>query len=163
VSRGNAAPLTLGANVHLPAGVLITEVTIDYYDAAPSGNPAFLMQRISATGNPTNVFPLTTLDFAGGDIRLAVVIDPPEVVDNQTNTYALIMVLATPSQAFHRATIKYRRQVSPAPAVATFGDVPLGHPQHQYIEALVLRNHRGVRPRQLLPRRAADPRADGRV
>jgi hypothetical protein len=27
--------------------------------------------------------------------------------------------------------------VSPAPAVATFGDVPVGRPQHQYIEALV--------------------------
>ena len=29
------------------------------------------------------------------------------------------------------------RQVSPAPATATFTDVPVGHPQRQFIEALV--------------------------
>ncbi len=30
----------------------------------------------------------------------------------------------------------YRRQVSPAPAVATFGDVPTSHPFFQFVEAL---------------------------
>ncbi|HSD33581.1 MAG TPA: S-layer homology domain-containing protein [Gemmatimonadales bacterium] len=31
----------------------------------------------------------------------------------------------------------YQLQVSPAPAVATFGDVPTTHPFFQFIEALV--------------------------
>src|SRR5262249_37165208 len=34
------------------------------------------------------------------------------------------------------ARILYRRQISPAPAVATFNDVPTGHPFFQYVEAL---------------------------
>ncbi|MET0619869.1 MAG: S-layer homology domain-containing protein [Thermoanaerobaculia bacterium] len=36
----------------------------------------------------------------------------------------------------HAARLLYRRQVSPAPAVATFSDVPTSHPFFQYIEAL---------------------------
>jgi hypothetical protein len=32
--------------------------------------------------------------------------------------------------------IAWHRQVSPAPASATFGDVPVGHPQFQFVEAL---------------------------
>jgi hypothetical protein len=31
----------------------------------------------------------------------------------------------------------YRLQVSPAPATATFGDVPTSHPFFQFVEALV--------------------------
>jgi hypothetical protein len=37
---------------------------------------------------------------------------------------------------FRGARILYRRQVSPAPLEATFGDVPLDHPFFQFIEAL---------------------------
>ena len=32
--------------------------------------------------------------------------------------------------------INWRRQVSPAPLVATFNDVPTSHPQFQFVEAL---------------------------
>jgi hypothetical protein len=35
------------------------------------------------------------------------------------------------------ARIAWNRQVSPAPAVASFADVPIGHPFHQFVEALV--------------------------
>jgi hypothetical protein len=31
----------------------------------------------------------------------------------------------------------YRLRVSPAPATATFGDVPVGHPLMRFVEALV--------------------------
>ena len=36
-----------------------------------------------------------------------------------------------------QARLLFQRQVSPAPAVATFNDVPTGHPQFQFIQALV--------------------------
>lgn len=41
------------------------------------------------------------------------------------------------SQAFGAAVVVWRRTVSPAPAVATFSDVPTSHPQFRYVEAMV--------------------------
>ena len=37
---------------------------------------------------------------------------------------------------FNSVTVFYRRAVSPAPALATFNDVPASHPFFQYVEAL---------------------------
>jgi hypothetical protein len=37
---------------------------------------------------------------------------------------------------FERARVGWFRQVSPAPATATFTDVPTGHPFFQFVEAL---------------------------
>lgn len=36
----------------------------------------------------------------------------------------------------NQVRVLWRRQVSPAPATASFTDVPLGHPQRQFVEAL---------------------------
>jgi hypothetical protein len=36
----------------------------------------------------------------------------------------------------HNVVIRYRLQVSPAPAVATFSDVPTDHPFFRFVEAL---------------------------
>jgi S-layer homology domain len=41
------------------------------------------------------------------------------------------------STKFNAVTVGYHRMVSPAPAVASFGDVPLVDPAFQYVEALV--------------------------
>ena len=35
-----------------------------------------------------------------------------------------------------QARVLWRRQVTPDPAFATFGDVPIGHQQHRFVEAL---------------------------
>jgi hypothetical protein len=40
------------------------------------------------------------------------------------------------AHTFRQARPEYRYQVSPAPAGASFGDVPTGHPFFQFIEAL---------------------------
>ena len=39
--------------------------------------------------------------------------------------------------AFDSVRVYYHLQVSPAPATATFGDVPTSHPFFQFVEALV--------------------------
>lgn len=44
---------------------------------------------------------------------------------------------ATEDLDIRMARVLWRRQVSPAPASATFGDVPTGHPFFPYVEALV--------------------------
>jgi hypothetical protein len=59
-------------------------------------------------------------------------------VDNRANTYGIQATLTGGTIATRLIGLRvfYRRQVSPAPAVATFSDVPTSHPFFQFIEAL---------------------------
>ena len=61
----------------------------------------------------------------------------PYVVNNQGPVLA-VAISTGPSNAttFSAARVYYRLRVSPAPAVAAFADVPVGHPQHRFVEAL---------------------------
>jgi hypothetical protein len=65
--------------------------------------------------------------------------NPPFVtVDNGNNFYIVqVGADAGTNLKWNQARVRYRLQVSPAPGTATFTDVPLGHPQRQFIEALV--------------------------
>ena len=66
-------------------------------------------------------------------------IDPPLTVDNSAFSYQIHALLSpmAPTVRFRRMGVYYRLQVSPAPATATFADVPVGHPMHRFVEALV--------------------------
>jgi hypothetical protein len=60
-------------------------------------------------------------------------------IDNVNNTYLMIVNLGGSGAAvtkFQSVRIMYNLQTSPAPATATFNDVPTSHPFFQYIEAL---------------------------
>jgi len=61
-------------------------------------------------------------------------------VDNNLDSYCVQMIMS--SAPFNAARVQavrifYHLQVSPAPAVATFNDVPTNHPFSTLIEALV--------------------------
>jgi hypothetical protein len=58
------------------------------------------------------------------------------VVDNQMNRVELTLTPLFAADQFTVAVIAYRLQVSAAPALATFDDVPTSHPFFQYVEAL---------------------------
>jgi hypothetical protein len=63
----------------------------------------------------------------------------PHTVDNGANTYVIQANLpaGSPSSlALIGLRVFYRLQVSPAPAVATFSDVPTSHPFFPFVEAL---------------------------
>jgi S-layer homology domain len=63
----------------------------------------------------------------------------PEVVDNVHHVYALFLAFSGSYETANKAgrfRILYRLQVSEAPAIATFSDVPTNHPFFRYIEAL---------------------------
>lgn len=63
----------------------------------------------------------------------------PEATFDPRNVYLLELAIDGCSDPFDlhflRADVNYRRQVSPAPAVATFNDVPLNAPNRKEIEA----------------------------
>jgi hypothetical protein len=66
-----------------------------------------------------------------------VTLPVPAPVDNDTHSY-ILAVGAVPGTnlGFLSFRVRYRLQVSAAPAVATFADVPTNHPFFRFIEAL---------------------------
>jgi hypothetical protein len=63
----------------------------------------------------------------------------PHAVDNGANTYIIVVGLTggTNKTALVGLRVFYHLQVSPAPAIASFGDVPPNHPFFPFVEALV--------------------------
>ena len=62
----------------------------------------------------------------------------PHTVDNNGNFYLISLSAGMgTNMQWSQMRVKYRLQVSPAPGMSTFNDVPVGHPQRQFIEALV--------------------------
>ena len=66
--------------------------------------------------------------------------------------------------AFRGVRVAWHRQVSPAPASATFNDVPASDPAFQYVEALVASGiTAGCGNGNYCPERGADAAPDGRL
>ena len=84
-----------------------------------------VLQSASSAGTPGNV---------SGFISIPGV----ETVDNEACTY-WVSIRWDASSSFlqlYKVRAQWERQVSPAPAVATFNDVPANHPFFQFVEAL---------------------------
>jgi hypothetical protein len=131
--------------VRLPGGALITGVELEACDTNDARAVEFVLVR---QGSPASPVEFIMAGSTGGAQTPGCGFFPfnmlgnPAVIDNEHNTYILIVASAISSPgvgltAFIAVRIYYHLQISPAPAVATFGDVPVGHPQRQYIEALV--------------------------
>jgi hypothetical protein len=131
------------APVDVPSGALLTRFELDACDsnAANSHVQGILAACDSLGQNCAAVS--STLE------TLSNVMDPCQAivedltglnftVDNATGN--LFAVIATNSlddtNSFSALRIGYKLQVSPAPAAASFNDVPASHPLFQYIEAI---------------------------
>jgi hypothetical protein len=58
------------------------------------------------------------------------------VIENENNTYVLRVNATSSATAVTALRVYYTLQASPAPAVASFGDVPTTHQFFRFIEAL---------------------------
>jgi hypothetical protein len=130
---------TFGAALHLPSGARVIYLELDYcdFDGPPNARINLLdcsflgictvhNNLSSGTGNPGCNY--VTMDMTPFNI----------VVDNNTRTYELFAVTQAGGldTQIIGAYVGYKLQVSPAPASATFADVPVGHQQFQFVEAL---------------------------
>jgi len=127
------------ANAHLPAGAMISGAELEACDASATGQVAFVVLHGVAPGQ--NIEFLSVPSGTGGPdtpgCALFPVLTLPTVVVNSTGTYAVDVNLpADAALSFNAVRLIYNLQVSPAPATATFGDVPTSHPFFQFIEAL---------------------------
>jgi S-layer homology domain len=119
-----------GANLNF--GGRLCRTWVDAIDGGDiDGDCPFLVSTFGAPGQTV----------IGGDPDLQVRYQYDVDGDGVEEVVSYILWAAFPDVTsgdirLHAARLLYRRQVSPAPAVATFSDVPTSHPFFQFIEAL---------------------------
>lgn len=125
--------------LHFPNGARIESIQIEGCDTSASGElNAFLLKATQPAGGGSGVVSLGTgVAETPGCGQFSKALPAPVTVDNANDRYFFQLSgtgLSFTSYAAVRAF--YRLQVTPAPAVATFSDVPTGHPFFRFVEAL---------------------------
>ena len=127
------------AGVHLPQGALIVAMQLEACDSSDSGKLLAKLFRVGS-GNSVQISVADTglVETAGCQV-FTDVLAIPETVDNRVNRYQIGVgnVPFDGTETFGAVRIYYQLQVSPAPATATFNDVPTSDPAFQFIEAIV--------------------------
>lgn len=130
------------APVPLPSGVLITALEIQGCDTSATGGLTARLFQSSVNGTSEDAVDL--LDAFSGNApapgcSLFVGDAPSPITINSNNGTYWVLVQQNDfgsSLRFQGVRIRYKLQVSPAPAVATFGDVPTTYLYFRAIEAL---------------------------
>jgi S-layer homology domain len=136
-----AAPCTLVADLYLPAGALVTKFEVDGCDT-DAGSIAYqvhLRRHATLGAIPgSDILQSATSVAGGGCAYVTGTLTPPETIDNQAYNYQLTFnsFVAGNTKRLQAVRVFYTLQTSPAPAVASFGDVPTNHPFFPFIEAL---------------------------
>jgi hypothetical protein len=132
------------APVHLPQGAIMTSIELEACDSTASGAILFGMAKMVAPGVSGGSGNITSVGSTGlaatpGCSFFPLNLTTPTTVDNSNDAYLVFVdwsgVFANTNRAI-AVRVFYKLQVSPAPATATFNDVPTSHPFFQYIEAL---------------------------
>jgi hypothetical protein len=138
------ASCVFSAPLLLPAGAVVTRIELEGCDSSASGMISVLldvhaspMQNALNVAGPSTGPPASTPGCGFFSVEPAAPSVPQ--IDNAFNAYDVQVLMSggTVTTQFRAVRLFYRLQVSFAPGVATFGDVPFTHPFFQYIEALV--------------------------
>ncbi|HEY7862139.1 MAG TPA: S-layer homology domain-containing protein [Thermoanaerobaculia bacterium] len=129
--------------MELDSGSLVDGVMWWAYDAEATDEVFLLVfSQCWPFGPGPHVFTLLAFGNTTGNSghqHLFTGIGPPVTIENNLCNYYIgvhINNAPTPNLTFARARVGWFRQVSPAPATATFGDVPTTHGFFQFVEAL---------------------------
>ena len=136
---------TLLAPVHLPAGARITAIQVDAWDTSLSSflEVDLMESRVGESFKQKLVTISTDGLGAPGHLLIGKFLLNFHTVDNLNSMYFLrYAVIGISGEGgnpvrLQAVRVVYNLQVSPAPAVATFNDVPTDHPFFPVIEALV--------------------------
>ena len=129
---------SLLAGIHLPAGASITRIELQACNLNITGLGQLELQVKSNSGSVTAL--ATVFQNANTGCTLtAVTLTPAHTVNNALNSYDLWFAnsVLDGSIRIQAARVYYKLQISPDPSTATFADVPVGHPFHRFVEALV--------------------------
>lgn len=121
----------------LPSGALVSAVEYAWCDTNP-GSQTYRVDSTDVHGQNAEELIQAQNSGAPGCGTTVLTLPAPFTVDNRTNQLILLVNILTfdGSKSFSGAIVHYQLQVSPAPAVATFNDVPTSDLGFQYIEAL---------------------------
>ena len=130
----------MDAGIRLPSGALLISATLFYYDDDAARDPDFQIFRFENPDTPNVLCVLTPPGGAPGyDDSDSGCASIDEEIDNFDNTYFARVSLSSAAGSdlqFKGVRLEWSRQISPAPATATFNDVPPGSFGFQQIEAL---------------------------
>jgi hypothetical protein len=122
------------ATVQLPTGAVIDGVDAFFHDGSTTSNGQVYLTRFFGNNGFEDVGSAAT---AGNPGFVTTSFNTTRVVDNTNSIY--VVYLSMPNDAAvscKGVRVRYHLQVSPAPATATFSDVPTTHPLHRFVEAL---------------------------
>jgi S-layer homology domain len=129
--------LCVGYPVHLPTGAHLEYVRVMMYDDTTSTTPSMGMFENYMYGPRTTIVALTPSASSAGNRYVDFAVD--YTVPNK-NTSLLVLAILNQSGALYEGlyglTFWMHLQISPAPATATFVDVPVGSFGFRQIEAL---------------------------
>ncbi len=129
-------------SVDVPTGSLLTGMELEACDGNAAMSVGAQLLRCAAPGGTacTVMADIGTplIGTPGCGLFTAPSVATP-VVDNQNFRYVIVINItgANTTVSAGGVRIAWVRQVSPAPGTATFSDVPVGHPFHRFVEALV--------------------------
>lgn len=123
--------------LRLPAGAEVTKLEAAGCDTSATNDFSIVLYEADALGNvlgvPVNIAPTGT---PGCAIFSGIPASTLQI-DNLNRTYVLTWNLnGFSGLELNAVRVFYRLRVSPAPATATFTDVPPGHPFFRFVEAL---------------------------
>ncbi len=130
------------ASPTLPSGALLQSLEFDFCNQQQPGGSSILLGLYAMDSTNTNETLLATITGPADQGCTAASVDLSSLqytVDNHTRRLLLQAIFganADSTTSIAGAIVGYRLQVSPAPASATFSDVPATDPAFQYIEAL---------------------------
>jgi hypothetical protein len=133
---------TFVASVVIPSGAFVTGIQLEACDTNAAAEVYLALRRCPTAGGAascTTIASVTTGTVAtfqcGLYLSTTSIVTP--TIDHDNFRYDLWAVLTSSTGiSLGAARISWRRQVSPAPAFASFADVPVGHPFHRFVQAL---------------------------
>lgn len=136
--RTSAVANPVYAGFHLPTGALVTGMALEACDTSATDAAVLVFWTCDAgIGGACNGSILSTGDAEDGGCGVFT-LPMTRTIDNANKVYYLGAGTGTQNSttSFRGVRLYYKLQVSPAPATATFTDVPTNHPFFQYVEAL---------------------------
>jgi S-layer homology domain len=140
---GGAAFVYFSAPVSVPSGALVRSVELDACDDTGAlGYVQGSLVTSDSLGNVTSFTPFLLSNGTTAPACKAAIADVTamNIVSNNLTQHQWLIASVSIATGFNVGLagmkVGYQLQVSPAPATATFGDVPTTSPQFKFIEAL---------------------------
>ena len=137
-SCSSTSGCVFGAAVSLPTGARLEGFALEACNATVGGVIQARFRRVA--NNQGHVSDVAVILDATA-CQIYSVFPPPHTIDNNNNSYFVEIFMkgdaVSDTTRFQSVLFYYRLQVTPAPAVATFNDVPTTHPFFPFIEALM--------------------------